>query len=136
MNLLFLCVANSARSQLAEGLARHMAPDHWIIQSAGSIPTEVRPQAITVMAETAIDITEQWSKDIDDIDTADVDCVITLCAEESCPTVLHHAERLHWPIPDPAGFEHESSHQQIQRFRNTRDTIRSKLEVFIQERNT
>ena len=134
MKLLFLCVANSARSQLAEGLARHMAPNHWIIQSAGSVPTRVRPQAITVLAEAGIDITEQWSKGTHEIDAGSIDCVITLCAEESCPVLLHHAERLHWPIPDPAGFEHEPSEAQLQRFRQARDTIRVKLEDFFAQR--
>ena len=134
MNLLFLCVANSARSQLAEGLARHIIPDDWTTQSAGSIPTLVRPQAISVMAEAGIDITEQWSKAVEDIDAQYIDCVITLCAEESCPVTLHHAERLHWPIPDPAGYDTEPTEDQLKRFRDARDTIRHKIEAFVAER--
>ena len=134
MNLLFLCVANSARSQIAEGLARHMAPKHWNIHSAGSVPTRVRPQAITVLVEAGIDISDQWSKGTDEIDTESIDCVITLCAEESCPVLLHHAERLHWPVLDPAGFENEAPEAQLQRYRQARDTIRVKLEDFFAER--
>ena len=131
MNVLFLCVANSARSQLAEGLARKMAPTDWNIQSAGSHPSFVRPQAIAVMAEAGIDISEQWSKAIDDIDCQPIDCVITLCAEESCPVLLQHAERIHWPIPDPVGAEADNS---LQSFREAKATIAAKLEQFITER--
>lgn len=134
MNILFLCVANSARSQLAEGLGHHLFPPGWTSQSAGSIPTKVRPQAIAVMSEIGIDIRKQWSKGMDDIEALSIDCVITLCAEESCPSFLQHAERIHWPIPDPAGYESEDCESQQHRFREARETIRIKLEGFIKER--
>lgn len=134
MNLLFLCVANSARSQIGEGLARHMSPEHWTSQSAGSVPTTVRPQAIQVMEEAGIDISLQWSKIVSEIDPKTVDCVITLCAEESCPAFLHNAERLHWPVADPAGHEHDSLDAQWVRFRDARDTIAHMLANFIAER--
>ena len=132
MNLLFLCVANSARSQLAEGLARTIVPQHWTVQSAGSAPTSVRPQAITVMAEHGIDITTHTSKHVDEIDPSTVNCIITLCAEEACPTVLMQTRRLHWPFPDPAGHEHESKEHQLDRFRAARDAIQRRLHTFIQ----
>lgn len=130
MHLLFLCVANSARSQIAEGLARTMVPRSWTVQSAGSAPTSVRPQAITVMAECGIDITAHSSKHMDSI-TQPVDCIITLCAEEACPTALQDVRRLHWPIEDPAGFDMESEDEQLMRFRIARERIRERLDVFI-----
>lgn len=111
-----------------------MSPEHWTSQSAGSVPTTVRPQAIQVMEEAGIDISLQWSKIVSEIDPKTVDCVITLCAEESCPAFLHNAERLHWPVADPAGHEHDSLDAQWVRFRDARDTIAQMLANFIAER--
>ena len=81
--VLFLCVANSARSQLAEGLARARFGDRFNIQSAGSKPTKVNPFAIEIMAEARLDISTHTSKLVDDIDADRVDLVVTLCAERS-----------------------------------------------------
>ena len=101
-HVLFLCVANSARSQMAEGLARAMAPTGVKISSAGSAPTRVRPQAIAALEEEGIDISHHESIGVDDVERP-VDAVITLCAEEVCPVWLEKAWRLHWGLPDPAG---------------------------------
>jgi len=94
-SILFLCVANSARSQMAEGLARNLFGDEMRIQSAGSRPSRVNPFAIRVMAEVGIDISGHTSKSVDTISPDDVDLVITLCAEEVCPVFLGRAHRLH-----------------------------------------
>ncbi len=127
--LLFLCVANSARSQMAEGLARMIFGDRATIQSAGSQPSRVSPYAIEVMQELGADLTSHASKSVDGIDPATVDTVITLCAEEVCPVFLGHAHRLHWPIPDPASTDPSLSRDELlQRFRSARDTIRARLE--------
>lgn len=128
-SLLFLCVANSARSQMAEGLARRLFGETVRVQSAGSNPTRVHPLAIEVMAEVGIDIAGHTSKSVDTIDPAAVDTVITLCAEEVCPVFLGQAERLHWPIPDPAGHEDESHARQLERFRAAREQIRGRLDT-------
>lgn len=128
-SLLFLCVANSARSQIAEGLACRIFGDAVRIQSAGSNSSRVNPLAIEVMVEVGIDITEHTAKSVDTIDPAAVDTVITLCAEEVCPVFLGQAKRLHWPIPDPAGHEGESHAQQLERFRTAREQIRGRLEI-------
>ncbi len=101
--VLFLCVANSARSQMAEGIARARAGDRLSIQSAGSAPSRVHPVAVQALAEIGIDASAQRSKSVDEIDRTTVDTVITLCAEEVCPLFLGAARRLHWPLPDPAG---------------------------------
>src|SRR5262245_18671150 len=94
--ILFLCVANSARSQIAEGLARARLGDRATVQSAGSRPSRVNPCAIEVMHEIWIDLAGHRSKSVDAIDPATVDLVITLCAEEVCPVFLGGARRLHW----------------------------------------
>lgn len=126
--ILFLCVANSARSQMAEGIARHMFPG-LRIQSAGSRPSQVNPTTIEVLAEQGIDATTHTSKSVQDIDPATVDLVITLCAEEVCPLFLGQAERLHWPIPDPASDDPSLPPEELRaRFRAGRDEIRRRLE--------
>ena len=130
MKVLFLCVANSARSQLAEGLARHIGPDGWTYVSAGSAPGFVRPQAVEVLGEIGIDISSHKSKSVDEIALDNIDIVITLCAEEVCPAVLSQAARLHWPVQDPAGYDGESAEEQLDRYREARDTIADKLQLF------
>jgi len=129
--LLFLCVANSARSQMAEGLARASFGARATVASAGSRPSRVNPYAIEVMREVGIDLTSHRSKSVDEIDPAEVDTVITLCAEEVCPVFLGRAGRLHWPIPDPASDEPALGRDQmLARFRGARDAIRARLAVF------
>jgi arsenate reductase len=126
MRILFLCVANSARSQMAEGLARKLFGDKAVIESAGSKPLAVHPLAIQVMSEIGIDISDHRSKSIEEIDLKQIDWVITLCAEEVCPTILSKAKRLHWPLPDPA-VPHKSREEQLTLFRSERDEILNQL---------
>jgi arsenate reductase (thioredoxin) len=130
-SILFLCVANSARSQMAEGLGRMIFGDRAEVRSAGSQPSRVNPYAIEVMTEIGVDLTGHTSKSVDAIDPATVDTVITLCAEEVCPAFLGRARRLHWPIPDPASPDPSIARDEmLHRFRAARDTIRGKLEAF------
>ena len=130
--LLFLCVANSARSQMAEGLARARFGDAVNVQSAGSQPSRVNPLAIRAMAEIGIDITGQTSKSVETIDPASVNTVVTLCAEEICPVFLGKARRLHWPLPDPAAAE-GTENEILARFREARDEIRRRLPELLPE---
>ena len=133
-SILFLCVANSARSQMAEGLARQIFPG-LRIQSAGSRPSRVNPYAIGVLAEEGIDASAHTSKSVQAIDPASVDLVITLCAEEVCPLFLGKAEKLHWPIPDPASEDPSLTPDQLRaRFRAGRDELRRRLEALKSER--
>lgn len=132
--VLFLCVANSARSQMAEGLARKMFGEHVPVESAGSEPSVVNPYAMEVMREVGIDLTTHRSKSVQTIDPSRVGTVITLCAEEVCPVFLGKARRLHWPIPDPASKDPTIPREEmLQRFRTARDTIRGMLERFQRE---
>lgn len=124
--LLFLCVANSARSQMAEGLARRVFGDRARVQSAGSRPSHVHPDAIAAMDELGIDLRGHSSKPVDAVDPASVDLVITLCAEEVCPVFLGQAPRLHWPTPDPAAAP---PGERLAAFRAARDSILARLET-------
>lgn len=126
-HLLFLCVANSVRSQMAEGLARRRFGTAVRVESAGSAPGAVHPLAVRVMAELGIDISDHRSKSVDTIDLTGVDTVVTLCAEAVCPTFLGRARRLHWPLPDPAG-QAGSDAQRLERFRDVRDDITRRIE--------
>jgi arsenate reductase len=128
--VLFLCVANSARSQMAEGLARQLLGAGVLIQSAGSSPSRVNPYAIEVMREIGIDLGTHRSKSVDTIDVSTVGLVITLCAEEVCPVLPGDVRRLHWPIEDPASDDSSLSRDEmLARFRRARDELRDKLQV-------
>ncbi len=132
MKILFMCVANSARSQLAEGLARHLYRSRAQIKSAGSQPSMVNPFAVRTLNELGIDITRQFSKSVDDLSpefVTNLDYVITLCAEEVCPILVSKAKMLHWPLPDPAR-KNGTEEEQIECFRTTRDEIKKRLESF------
>jgi len=138
MRILFLCVANSARSQMAEALARHRLGTKHEFFSAGSKPTEVHPMAIEVMREIGIDISHQKSKSIDTIDFSKIEAVVTLCAEEVCPTIPKKTKRLHWSLPDPARLDMSKTSRiskssltgQLDEFRKIRDKISEFLETF------
>jgi arsenate reductase (thioredoxin) len=130
--ILFLCVANSARSQMAEGLARKLLGDGVEVLSAGSKPSTVNPHAIAVMAEIGIDLSKHRSKPVDDIDVGSLDLVVTLCAEEVCPILPGRVRRLHWPIPDPATKEPLPEEEMRQRFRTARDQIKGRLQVLVE----
>ena len=126
--LLFLCVANSSRSQMAEGLARARFGGRVRVASAGSSPATVNPFAIAALDEVGIDISGHHSKSVETIDPASVDLVVTLCAEEVCPAFLGTARRLHWPLPDPAGGA-GSDAERLDGFRTVRDEIARRLET-------
>lgn len=129
-SVLFLCVANSARSQMAEGLARKRFGDAVRVQSAGSEPSRVNPYAIRALAEVGVDATGHHSKNVDTIDPESVDLVITLCAEESCPVFLGSARRLSWAMPDPdRKNEALTDEERLHHFRVARDAITQRLEV-------
>ena len=125
-SLLFLCVANSARSQMAEGLARARFGSRARVASAGSSPTAVHPLAIAALGEIGIDIRGQRSTSVEAVDPTSVDVVVTLCAEEVCPVFPGSVRRLHWPMPDPAGAAGADA-DRLERFRSVRDEIARRL---------
>jgi amino-acid N-acetyltransferase len=125
---LFLCVANSARSQMAEGLARRLFGGRVPVESAGSRPSRVNPMAIEVMLEVGVDLAAHRSKGVDDLDRDGIDQVITLCDEEVCPKWLDQARRLHWPVSDPATHDPAVGPDELRaRFRRGRDEILHRL---------
>jgi arsenate reductase (thioredoxin) len=132
--ILFLCVANSARSQLAEGLAKSLFGAKANVMSAGSEPSgKVQPWAVEVLKESGVDISKNYSKSTDQLPPgflASLDYVITLCAEEVCPTLPSKAQRLHWPIPDPAGVPED---KKPDAFRAAREEIKKRLAAFGRE---
>jgi len=128
--ILFMCVANSARSQMAEGLARQILGEGFEVMSAGSQPSKVNQYAIEAMAGIGIDLSGHRSKSVDEIDPASIDLVITLCAEEVCPVLPGRVRRLHWPIADPASSDPSLTPDDMRaRFSSARDQIAARVRV-------
>lgn len=121
--VLFLCLHNSSRSQMAEGFARELAPDGVTVMSAGTEPRGVNPHAVEVMREAGVDIGAQASRHLDQVPWREADTVVTLCGEgaEVCPTVAGDVRRVHWPLPDPSLAPPERA---LEVFRQVRDEIR------------
>jgi arsenate reductase len=132
--VLILCTGNSARSQIAEGLLRHLgndAGDRFEVESAGTRPSRVRPEAIAVMRELGIDISDHRSKGVDEFAGRQFDYLLTVCdnARESCPIYPGHLNRLHHSFGDPAAVE-GSEEDRLAAFRRVRDEIRDYLRGF------
>lgn len=130
--VLILCTGNSARSQMAEGLLRHLGGGFEVF-SAGVEASFVRPQAIEAMREIGIDISGHRSKSVSEFLDEDFDYVITVCdnANQRCPVFPGNVRRIHWSIDDPvvAG----TSEMQLEAFRRARDELRQRLQTFIDE---
>ena len=121
--VLFLCLHNASRSQMAEGFARAFAPEGVTVLSAGTDPRGVNPNAVTAMHEVGLDITGHTSKHVDSLNWKDADTVVTLCGEEGevCPPLAADVRRVHWPLPDPSLAPPEKA---LEVFREVRDEIR------------
>jgi arsenate reductase len=135
MKVLFLCTANSARSQMAEALVNHDMGDRYVAFSAGTSPTTPRPEALKVLTEIGIDHSRARSKSIDEFADQTFDYVITLCgaANEACPLFFGGVERTHLGFEDPArvtGTEEEV----LTAFRRVRDQVRETVENYLRSR--
>ena len=132
-HVLFLCVHNSARSQMAEGLLRAWAGDRFEAFSAGSQATLVRPLAIRAMAELGIDISSQHSKTVADFAGQRVDYAITVCDEscEACPYFPGAQHQLHWVFDDPAAAT-GTEDEQLAVYRRVRDEIGAQIRAFLE----
>ena len=134
MNILFLCVGNSGRSQIAEALAKDMLPKGFDIRSAGSIPAnKVHKDAIQVMSDVGIDISKNTTQSIANLDKSfinNLDYVITLCAEEVCPIIPETTKILHCPNEDPDNHNYNDI-QSKNAFIKTRENIFNLLKKFI-----
>jgi arsenate reductase len=131
--ILILCTGNSARSQMAEGLLRHDAGDRFEVFSAGTQPSQVRPEAIAVMRELGIDLTGHRSKHVDEFAGQPFDYVLTVCdnARESCPIFHGPAIAIHQNFEDPAAFQ-GSEQERLEKFRQVRDEMREYLFNFLE----
>ena len=130
--VLFLCTHNSARSQMAEGLLRHMAGDQFEVFSAGTEKTRVHPLATEAMRESGIDTAGQCSKTLDAFTGERFDYVITVCdrANESCPVFPGDTERIHWSFDDPTAAT-GTDEQKLRAFRTVRDALQQRLRMFL-----
>jgi arsenate reductase len=130
--VLILCTGNSARSQMAERLLRHDAGEQFDVESAGTKPNLVRPEAVAVMQEIGIDIRGHRSKHVDEFGAQQFDYVITVCdnARETCPVYFGKAQKLHHNFEDPAALT-GSEEQKLALFRRVRDELRSYLRQFV-----
>ncbi len=132
--VLILCTGNSARSQMAEGLLRHMAGDRFEVHSAGTKPSRVRPEVMAVMREIGIDISGHRSKSVAEFDGQSFDHVVTVCdnARENCPVFPSGTVRLHWSFEDPAAIEGTEA-ERLAAFRRIRDQIHERVKAFLED---
>src|SRR6476619_8553886 len=130
--VLILCTGNSALSQMAEGLLRNVAGERFEVFSAGVAPTNVRSEAIEVLAEAGIDISKHRSKSVDEFVGQEFDYVITVCdnANEQCPVFPGGTKRIHWSFVDPAAVAGDHD-LRLAAFRNVRDQIEERLGQFV-----
>lgn len=129
-SVLILCTGNSARSQMAEGLLRHMAGDRFGVASAGTKPSIVRPEAIQAMKEIGISLDGHRSKSVEEFVGKPIDYVITVCdnAKESCPVFPAGTIRMHWPFQDPPGPLEGTEEERLAIFRMVRDQMKARFE--------
>ncbi|MCY3944947.1 MAG: arsenate reductase ArsC [Anaerolineaceae bacterium] len=134
--VLILCTANSARSQMAEGLLRHLAGDRVSVRSAGVAPSGVNPLAIRAMDQIGVDIRGQRSQHVNEFLPEPVDTVITVCdrAAETCPTFPDHVRRVHWSLPDPASGPGDEA-QRLAAFARVRDDLQRRLRAWLAEQD-
>ena len=129
--ILVLCTGNSARSQMGEGLFRHEGAGEWQVESAGTKPSLVRPEAIAAMAEIGFDISGHRSKSVDEFLGQNFDYVVTVCdnARDACPVFPGTANRIHWSFEDPAAVQGTEQHRMAE-FRRIRDQIQERVRAF------
>ncbi|GAB4201799.1 MAG: metalloregulator ArsR/SmtB family transcription factor [Roseiflexaceae bacterium] len=126
--VVFVCTANSARSQMAEGWLRHLSGGQLRVRSAGTEPARLNPLAVLVMAEVGVDIGYHYAKSLDALDNERADLAVTVCdrARESCPIEPIAPVQLHWSIPDPARPQGQG--EQLEAFRIARDELRARVD--------
>jgi arsenate reductase len=130
--VLFVCTGNKARSQMAEGLLRHLAGGRYEVRSAGTRPSGLAEETVSVMQEIGIDVSNQRSKHVDEFGGQAFDYVITVCdsARQECPLFPGDGQRLHWHVEDPADTE-RAGEGRTESFRKARDVLRCYVEEFV-----
>jgi arsenate reductase len=132
--VLFVCTGNRARSQMGEGLLRHLAGDRFEVHSAGTLPSGLADETIQVMNEIGVDVSGQWSKNVDELAGQSFDYVITVCdsARQECAVFPNTAEMVHWDIEDPTDT-YERGGTLLGAFRIARDELRRRIDEFARE---
>ncbi|MCS7316585.1 MAG: prephenate dehydrogenase/arogenate dehydrogenase family protein [Bryobacterales bacterium] len=132
--VLFVCTGNSARSQMAEGLLRHLGGDRFDVASAGTHPTAIRPEAVAVMRELGVDISAHRSRSLDEFRGASFDFVVTVCdqARQSCPAFAGAPRQIHWNLEDPAAAT-GAYEERLAVFRRVRDELLARIRMFLAE---
>lgn len=135
--VLILCTGNSVRSQMAEGLLRHLGSDQYEVYSAGTSPIGVSPLAIEAMGEIGIDISGHRSKSVSEFSGQHFATVITVCdsAAKACPTFPGAPRRIHWSIRDP-GATRGTHQERLEAFRRIRDDLQARLRFFVNSART
>lgn len=135
--ILVLCTGNSARSQMGEGLFRHEGGGSFEVESAGTKPGHVRPEAIAVMNELGIDISGHRSKSVNEFEGQAFDYVVTVCdnARDNCPVFPAGTARIHWSFEDPAAVT-GTEEERLSEFRRIRDQIQVRVHEFFRELRT
>lgn len=135
--VLFLCIGNSARSQMAEAFLKKYAGDQFEVHSAGLEPEEINPYTIKVLEEIGIDTNQQYAKPLSKyLGNTHFSYLITVCskAEERCPIFPGMGQRIHWPFENPAAFE-GTDEEKTEKFREIRDQIEEKIQEWLAEIN-
>lgn len=137
IKVLFICVRNSARSQIAEEFLRKLGGDGFSVESAGLDPGEIDPYVVKVMKEEGVDLTDKKTNDVWDLFKNErvYDYVITVCEkkwEEKCPTFPGIYKRENWEIPDPKGFQGEEE-AKLDQYRKLKDIVKLRVELFLDE---
>jgi len=134
IQVMFVCTGNSARSQMAEGFARHFGQGGIEAYSAGMEPSRLNPFAVAVMQEKGIDISHQRSKALDEDLARRMDVVVTVCgnADERCPILPPDVKKLHWPLEDPAAAK-GTDVEILAKFREIRDQIEARILELLRE---
>jgi arsenate reductase (thioredoxin) len=134
--ILILCTGNSARSQMAEGILKHITKNEYEIFSAGTKPSIVRPEAIKVLAEIGIDISENYSKSVDEFENKEIDYVLTVCdnAKETCPYFPARTKVIHHSFDDPPAIGQADEETSLKIFRRVRDEIKDFLQKAIEDK--
>jgi arsenate reductase (thioredoxin) len=135
--VLVLCTGNSARSQMGEGLFRAAGGDDYQVFSAGTKPSQVRPEAIDVMREIGIDISRNRSKSVEEFAGQSFHCVVTVCdnARDNCPVFPGGGQRIHWSFEDPAAVQGTEEERRAA-FRRIRDQIQERVKAFFRDRQS
>ena len=128
-SILFICIHNSARSQMAEGLFQHYYGEKYDVYSAGSDPQGIHPLSIQVMAEIGIDISKHKSKNLKEFEGHEMDYVVTVCGENTCPFFAGGKNYIHKSFEDPSAFN-GTEEDKIKHFRSVRDELKKWLDEF------